>query len=87
MKMEKNNIKMMPSLLVSEFEVWALNMVFRNKTENPTVTKAKIGICFRMTSSPILNGLIKTATPKITRIFVMLLPMMLPNNKSVFPER
>ena len=83
----------MPSALEREFVsgckplVVELRKVSKNKTDKPIVIKIKIGISFFITTFSILNGTIKTAKPKITNIFEMLLPITFPNSISAFPAK
>ena len=87
MKMEKKSNKMTASARDNALDIVPLKEVSKNNTEKPSVTNTKIGICFRITSGSILKGLMRMATPKMTRILVMLLPMTLPNSRSVFPDK
>lgn len=87
MKMEKNNNKINPSARVKEFVSTPLKKVSSNKTDKPSVINNNIGICFLMTLLLILKGLIKIASPRMTRILLMLLPITLPKSISAFPDR
>ena len=77
----------MPSALVSILIAADVNTLSKNSTAKPAVTSNKIGISFRITALLILNGIMRTAKPKITNIFEMLLPITFPNNISAFPAK
>jgi hypothetical protein len=85
--MEKNKIMVTPSALESEFETAESKTTSKNKTDSPMVISNKMGISFFITSFSISNGIMTTAKPNIKSMFAMLLPITLPYNISVFPDR
>jgi len=78
MKKMKNKIRIKPSSLLISVRLFLKIRFLFAKIPKRTVANTQNGICFQTVSSVTTKGKIIDEIPRINKIFIILLPMILP---------